>query len=49
MDVRQGSARAFITIDGQQKHLGEFAAKIDAVTARKNAEQAYGFHKNHGR
>jgi hypothetical protein len=46
---RDGSWRAFITINGRQQHLGVFAAKIDAVAARKNAEWTYGFHQNHGR
>jgi hypothetical protein len=40
--------RAYITIDGQQNHLGLFDDFQDAVTARKEAENKYRFHENHG-
>lgn len=41
--------RAAITIKGKNIHLGTFIDRQDAVTARKDAEKVYGFHKNHGR
>jgi len=37
-----------IRIDGDLKHLGYFKIKEDAIKARKDAEEKYGFHKNHG-
>lgn len=40
---------AFITHNGKRKHLGTFASRSDAVSARKSAESSCGFHKNHGR
>lgn len=41
--------RAEIKISGKRLELGYFRNKSDAVKARKEAEQYYGFHKNHGR
>ena len=41
--------RARIIVDGKQKHLGLFNNFEEAVSARKAAERAYGFHENHGR
>lgn len=41
--------RVAISEDGHERHLGFFASFDDAVTARKAAEQAHGFHENHGR
>lgn len=38
-----------IKVDGKVIYLGVFKIFDDAVTARKNAEEKYGFHKNHGR
>jgi hypothetical protein len=39
---------ADIRIEGKKKHLGSFHDFDAAVTARKAAEVAYGFHPNHG-
>ena len=39
----------FIGVDGKMKSLGYFCELSDAINARKEAEVAYGFHKNHGR
>ena len=38
-----------ITVGGKQIHLGSFADFQSAVVARRNAEEEYGFHPNHGR
>jgi hypothetical protein len=38
-----------ISANGRLVHLGSFADKNDAITARKEAEAKYGFHPNHGR
>ena len=40
---------ATIKVRGIAKNLGRFAAKDDAIAARKAAEAVYGFHPNHGR
>lgn len=40
---------ARIQVDYKYIHLGYFSAKIDAFTARYEAEKKYGFHNNHGR
>lgn len=40
--------RAFIMVDYKQISLGLFTEFEDAVKARKEAEQKYGFHSNHG-
>lgn len=40
--------QAKITILGKQIFLGQYKEKADAIRARKEAEQKYGFHKNHG-
>lgn len=39
---------AKIRFRGKRYHLGSFKRKEDAVAARKDAEQKYGFHPNHG-
>jgi len=40
---------AQININNVRKHLGFFIEKSDAIAARKEAEDKYGFHANHGR
>jgi len=40
---------AHITVDKKLKNLGRFINKEDAVKVRKEAEEKYGFHENHGR
>lgn len=40
---------AEIKADGVKHHLGSFASKEAAYAARKSAEGAHGFHRNHGR
>lgn len=39
---------AHIRIDGRAKFLGSFNNIDDAVNSRRNAEDIYGFHENHG-
>lgn len=41
--------KAQIQVEGRMIFLGRFNQKDAAVTARQEAEEAYGFHKNHGR
>jgi hypothetical protein len=41
--------RAEIMVDRKMVRLGCFANKEDAVSARKDAEGKFGFHRNHGR
>ena len=41
--------RADIRIDGKLKYLGGYKLKTGAIKARKEAENYYGFHKNHGK
>jgi hypothetical protein len=41
--------RAHIMVEYKQIHLGLFSDFDEAVTARKEAENKYGFHKNHGK
>ncbi len=45
----RGLWRAYITVDGKQKHLGRFTLKSDAIAARKAALKENDFHPNHGR
>lgn len=40
---------AAIKFRGKRYHLGTFRRREDAIAARKDAEQKYGFHGNHGR
>ncbi len=44
-----GKWQAQISISGERVHLGYFSDKNDAISARKAAEEKYGFHKNHGK
>lgn len=46
---REGKWRARIMFEGRDIHLGYFDTWADAVSARGNALEEYGFHKNHGR
>lgn len=41
--------RAAITVNGKARHLGYFNTVEEASRARKLADEAYGFHQNHGR
>lgn len=47
--ARLGKWRATIKAEGSLKYLGVFDDLDEAASARKSAEQKYGFHKNHGR
>lgn len=47
-DKECGKYKANINVDGRLKHLGTFSAIADAITARRWAEDAYGYHDNHG-
>jgi hypothetical protein len=40
---------ASIRIDGRTIHIGSYNTKEDASDARKQEEEKYGFHSNHGR
>lgn len=40
---------ARISMDKKIKHVGAFRKKLDAIAARKQAEQDFCFHANHGR
>ena len=40
--------RAGIRVNGEMHHLGMFQTLADAISARKEAENHYGFHPNHG-
>jgi hypothetical protein len=40
---------AQIKVDGKQKTIGRYKTLAEAVDARKDAEQRYGYHPNHGR
>ena len=44
-----GKWRSRITVNHKQIFLGEFTDINEAVSARKSAENEYGFHQNHGR
>ena len=48
-DTQTQRWRAHITVNGKMISLGRYIDKIDALTARKNAEIKYNFHENHGR
>ena len=41
--------RARIVVDSKEKFLGSFDDKDDAIEARIEAEEKYGFHDGHGR
>ena len=44
-----GKWSAYIKAGGGKKHLGHFSCFDEAVTARREAENFYGYHFNHGR
>lgn len=48
-DTQTQRWRAHITVNGKMISLGRYIHKLDALTARKNAEIKYNFHENHGR
>jgi len=41
--------RASISVNGKNRHLGIFNDVFSAISARKKAERAIGFHANHGK
>lgn len=45
---RSNRWEATIKVNQKTRHLGYFIEKADAISARKNAEEKFGFHKNHG-
>lgn len=47
--ARLGKWQAGIRVDGKYTYLGVFDDFQEAVSARKSAEAANGFHENHGR
>lgn len=47
-ELRPGKWRATIKVNKKSIHLGFFYSFEEAVTARKIADEKYGFHKNHG-
>jgi hypothetical protein len=48
-DKKKSKWTAIIKANRKVFYLGNFDAKADAVVARKKAEQAHGFHPNHGK
>lgn len=48
-EKRRGHWVAQMHVSGRCIHLGGYANKEDAISARKAAEVRYGFHPNHGR
>lgn len=48
-DVNRGMWLASIKVDGKNYYLGRFVILADARAARKAADDAFGFHGNHGR
>lgn len=45
---RENKWRAYIHNSGREKHIGYFKEKDAAISARKAAEIALGYHANHG-
>jgi hypothetical protein len=45
----RGKWEVRISENGKQKCIGRFDNKLDAVTARQNAQSKLGYHQNHGR
>jgi hypothetical protein len=48
-DKRSGKWLSVIYAYNKRIHLGTFKTFEDAVATRKEAENKYGFHENHGR
>ncbi|UWQ30244.1 HNH endonuclease [Leisingera sp. M523] len=44
-----GKWQVSISVNKQNRHVGTFERKADAIAARRDAEREHGFHKNHGR
>ena len=49
LHAASGKWRSRIIVDQVEHHLGTFATREDAVRVRRDAENAHGFHSNHGR
>ena len=47
--LHSGNYAARIQFDGKEVPLGTYPNLFDAISARKSAENKYGFHPNHGR
>jgi hypothetical protein len=47
--TRNGTYQADISVDGKKHYLGIYKTLEEAKSARKAAENKYGFHENHGR
>jgi hypothetical protein len=45
---KHGNWQSFISINGKNKNLGSFESIEQAAISRKNAEQKYNYHENHG-
>ena len=48
-DKRDRRWRAAIKVKGRKINIGSYYQKMDAIFARMDAEEKYGFHKNHGK
>lgn len=46
---KSGKYRAYVTVDGKQRHLGKHATLDQARIAVEDAKKKYGFHENHGK
>lgn len=44
-----GKWAARINVNKKERHLGTFETKVEAIKARKEAEESAGYHTNHGR
>ena len=49
LDSSRRKFEAYITVSGEKKCLGRFDSISDASAARSSANEAVGFHENHGR
>lgn len=48
LDKRRGTWQAHIKVGGKRRHLGSFVRIEDAIACRREANERYGFHENHG-